>query len=334
MTVLSSEIKLFKPVEVSDLATNGGELGPTQIVSNVANNVFPDVSESQRDAGDISYRKLFVKVENPSQEALQNTFLYLEQVTPGDDMVTIFAGTQEDIQGDITTDGETDTETHYGVGTLDSTIPAGATSIDVLVEDAAAETIFRANDKIRISDIPNLGAAGNEEIRIIDTVSYAGNVATIAFANALANGYSAADTHVSSALPVFDIVAGFSGFSVASAGNGDYNSSNLTLDSVGTVQDQWTVTFTDGTNFDVVGDVTGAVGSGTVSGSFSPSNPDGGDFFTLGSAGWSGTFGSGDTVTFTTTPAAKSFWMKRNVPAGAAAIASNLQRTLIRGESA
>lgn len=334
MTVLSSEIKLFKPAEVSDLASNGGRLSAVQAVTNTANNVFPDVSEAERAAGEVNYRKLFAKVENPSEEALQNTLLYLEQITPGDDMITIFVGTQTDIQSDITADGETDSETHYGVGQLDSTVLAGVTSIDVLVEDAAAETIYRAGDTIRISDIPQLGGAGNEETRTIDSVSFVGNVATINFTGGLANGYSSADTYVSSGLPIGDIVAQFNSFVVTSAGDGAYDDTNLTLDSVGTVEDDWTLTFTDATNFDVVGANEGAVGSGTTGGNFAPNNPDhGAPYFTLGSAGWSGTFQAGDTITFSTVPAARSFWMKRNVPAGSTAIASNLQRTLIRGET-
>ena len=80
MTVLSSEVKFYRSAVVSDSPANGGRMGIAEAVSGVAQAVFPDVPESERTAGSVRYRKLFIKIENPNDEALLNTFLFLDQI--------------------------------------------------------------------------------------------------------------------------------------------------------------------------------------------------------------------------------------------------------------
>ncbi|MCK7579153.1 MAG: hypothetical protein MZV65_27770 [Chromatiales bacterium] len=65
----------------------------------------------------------------------------------------------------------------------------------------------------------------------------------------------------------------------------------------------------------------------------SPSNPNGGTYFTLAAAGWGGTAGTGDTLVFTTVPAGCPLWYRRIVPAGAAAISSDPVSVCVEGET-
>lgn len=332
MTILAAEVKLYQAAEVSDDPTNGGLMGIIESVSNVSENIFPDVPQSERIAGSTKFRKMFVKVENPADETLFNTLIFLNQVTPGDDVITIFttADPQVDTQTDIL-----GSENHFGSGSLNATVLAAVTSIDVLVEDDTIDTVFRVGDTFRISDKATLGGPGNTEFKLIDTVGYVANLATITFLDPLANGYSSSDTFVGSGLPVGDIVGAFDSFVVtSSAGLYDEIGNPVVVDSEGGTNEAWTLTFTSATAYDAVGSVSGAVGSGTVSSDFSPNNPDFSQpYFTLASAGFSGTYVTSDTITFNTVPSAEAVWYKRTVPAGANAIAGNFIDTIINGEN-
>jgi len=326
MTVLDSEIKFYKSATISDAPANGGRMGIVEAVSGVAQNVFPDVPEAERTAGSLKYRKLFVKVENPNDEALLNVFLFLDKITPADDAMRFFAGTQTDTQNDISAPAL------LGVGDLNATVLSGVNVIDVLVEDWAAGDIFRDTDTIRISD------GVNEEIHTINGVpSPAGNIITLTLTSNLANGYNSANTSISSGINIGTIQAAFDTW-VETSSLGTYAEAtpgNVVIDAVGGVEQNWTITFTSATNFDLTGDTLGAVGSGTIAGNFAPNNPDFTQpYFTILSAGWGGTWATSDTITFTTHPAASPVWYERNVPAGSAALASNFIDNVVIGESA
>jgi len=327
MTVLTSEIKFYRSAVVSDSPANGGRLGIAEAVSAVSQAVFPDVPESERTAGSVKYRKLFIKVENPNDEAFLNVFLFLDKVTPADDEMRFFVGTQTDTQNDISG------PTLYGVGDLNATVLAGVNSIAVLVEDWSAGVIFRNGDTIRISD------GTNEEIHTINGApGVAGNIITLTLTNNLANGYNSANTSISSGLNIGTIQADFDTWVETAAGSGTYaegTPGNVVVDAIGGIEQDWTITFTSATNYNLTGNTLGAVGSGTVGGNFAPNNPDfSAPYFTILSAGWGGTWQTGDTITFTTHPAAQPVWYERTVPAGAAALASNFIDSVVIGESA
>lgn len=326
MTVLDSEVKFYKSAVVSDSPANGGRMGIAEAVSGVSQNVFPDVPESERTAGSTKYRKLFLKVENPNDEALLNTFLFLDAITPADDAMRFFAGTQTDTQNDISG------PTLFGVGALQATVLSGVNTIVVTVEDWSHGDIFADGDTIRIAD------GTNEEIHTINGApSPAGNDITLTLDLNLANGYNSSNTTISSGLDIGSIQALFDTW-VETTTSGTYAEAtpgNVVVDAIGGVEDSWTLTFSDATNFSVVGADRGAVGSGTIGGNFAPNNPDfSAPYFTILSAGWGGTWALNETITFDTHPAAEPIWYEREVPAGSAALASNLARNVVIGESA
>lgn len=105
---------------------------------------------------------------------------------------------------------------------------------------------------------------------------------------------------------------------------GQYNTIGyLKLFPIGTVDDTWTLTFSSSTLFTI------ASTAHTVPGTFDktqvcrPSN--GADFFfELNVAGWDGgTWGTGDTLVFSTVSSSKSVWLKEIVVAGIASHAAN-----------
>lgn len=340
MAILDSELKMFKSKEVSDVSTNGGLMDNlAQVTSGVVNNVWPSVFKAERTNGSTKYRKTFLKVANDSDETLFNPQLWLDNVTPADDWVTFFAGTQTDIQGDISS------PTEYGCASLKTNVSSGGGSVVVTVEDSSlASAIFRDGDTIRITnkDTPSSGT-GTEEIHVINGApSVTDDEVTITLTDTLANAYNTDDnaygTRVMSVYEPADVEASYNSFVVTTAGDGDYDDASypVLLDNIGTIAQDITITFTGATTFSASSNISGVtLSGGDTSTNYAPSNPDvSKPYFTLDFNGFSGTWASGDTITFSTVPAAVPIWQKRVVPAGAGSLAGNKTSVVFTGESA
>lgn len=322
MPVTAADIKLYKPAAVNDTGSNGGRMSNTLIASAVKNALFPDVDEAERTSGITRYRKVFIKNENTANLAALSPNIFWENYSPGGDSFTFFPATQINLQSAIT-----GSERLYGVGKLNANVSAGATTITVLTEGVALN-MFRNSDKIRISDRATILAAGNTEFVTINGVpSYAGDIATIVLAApGLANGYLAATTRVGAVHLPADIVATSDSVVVTTAGDGDFNTAlpGLIMNSRGTVEQNWTVTFTSSTAFGVVGDTLGSVGTGSTAADFAPVNaffsqP----YFTIDKDAFTGTWANGDTLTFSTHPACLPYWVREGIPAGTGAQSNN-----------
>lgn len=333
MPVQRTDIVNLRSVTVNDTNLNGGEMGTIQIVDNVSANVFPVVSQAQRIAGNSGqWRKLFVKNKESLGSGLFNTFVYIENPTPAEDMVFLAAGTLTDTQGDLSS------PRLFGCGWLSASVSGGATSITVLVEDGTVQ-IFQVGDKIRISDKANVDAlTGNEEYRTITSVAWAGDVATIGLDTGLDNSYSSVSqaTRVSSLLSLSTLQSSASAPVVTSVG-GTYDNTNFPIlgDNNGSIRQNVTLTFTSSTAFTILGDTLGSLGSGNISGvNCAPNNPSvGAPYWTINASGFGGTFQAGDTITFSVTPSAKGIWLKRVIPVNTPSMAGNRFVLVVEGES-
>jgi hypothetical protein len=325
MPVIGTELKMYKSATVSDTTANGGRMGTTLVSSGVKNNIFPDVPESERTAGSTKYRKVFLKVEDSENLALQNPQIFMSQFTAATDRVIFFAGTQTNTQNEIT-----GSERKYGAGQLAADRSSGQTSLTVNVEDAA-DAIFQNGDFIWISN-------GTIEQKLeVQTVSWNSNQATLTLAsgNTLGGTYLATNTYVASMYQPSDVQTSFDTWGEVGTGTYDETTYPPVLSNVGTVEDTWTLTFTSATNFSVSGANSGLVGTGTVSSSFAPNNPSmSAPYFTLNTLGWGGTWTSGNTVSFKTHPAAVPIWLRRTVPASAASLSLNTFKIRFDGASA
>lgn len=336
MSILLSELLFYKSAVVSDAAANGGRMGElaSLITEAVKNNVWPNVTQAERAAGFTKYRKIFAKVENDDDLTLFDSNLFVETFTPAEGRILAFLGTQRDTQGDLT-----GSERLYGAGQLAADVIVGASSITVNCEDGA-DVCFQDSDLIRISDMPDVNGAGNQEYLRLAAVSgavYVGDQVTLTFDTGVVTAYAylAVDTRVASVIEKGDVKALFDNKAISSAsGTYDEVTYPLILDNIGTIEETWTFTFTSATTFDVIGDTVGSVGSGNITTNFSPIN---GDFtkpyFTLDFNGWGGTWAIGDTFSFQSHPAAVPIWEKYIVPAGAASYSNNTVDVAIDGES-
>ena len=146
--------------------------------------------------------------------------------------------------------------------------------------------------------------------------SWSGYVCTIDLAEPIANDYLASNTYVGFCIPIGDIKPSHSNIVVNSA-NGTFNHSLMTEDNQGTVEDDWTITFTSATEFTCSGANEGSIGTGNITSSFSPINSNTGQpYFTIPPSAWGGAWAPGDNITFKTHPAAAPLWWKEVVPAG------------------
>ncbi len=332
MSIVASELVWRKPAESSDAGTNGGRMSATAITSGVKNNLFPDVPQAERTAGSTKYRKAFIHVANDADLTLIASKVFVLQPTPGDDYVTIFPGTQTDTQSGIGTPAQL-----YGAGKLNADASAGATSIAVLVESWATAPIFANGMTIRISNKASVDdVSGTEEYRTISGApSVSGNVITLTLSEGLTYAYSGTNSYVSSVISVGDVVA--SATTPVVAGGGSYNSGTYPIlaDNIGSIEQNWTVTFSSASQFTIVGDTVGSLGTFNVTSDAAPTNPSfsGKPYFTINRLGWSSPQ-TGTSMTFTTHPAAIPIWYKRVVPAGAASLSGDKVIVGVDGESA
>lgn len=337
MPILDSEI-IWRPAALTSDATpaqNGGRMNKNlTLVSGVKNNLFPDVSQSERTNGAVKYRKAFIHLNSVQTTPLLNARLFIDALTPGGDFVTFVPGTQTDTEDQATGRG-------YGIGTLNAAVSAGATSVQVNCEnntEYATLQPFRVGDVARVSNKPAVGGTGTEDWPTITAVSYGVSFATLTVSPALANAYATNNTLVSSVKEYASVAGGIEGVSKISQG-GTFDSAtagNIVVSNAGGVSDTWTLTFTSLTAFTVSGLLTGAVADiGDISTDYYAYDPlSGYEFFTILAQAFGGNFIAGDSVTFSTSPAAIPVWYRRQIPAGTASLANDFASLAIHGESA
>lgn len=329
MSIIASELKWYKSTVVTNTATNGGKMSNNQIVDGVKNNVFPDVSQAERLVGITRYRKVFAKLTNAADEVLVNPGFHLTKFTPAQDRVELFVGTHVDVEGDIT-----GSEQKYGAGSLTSLITAGDTEIVITLEDPT-QAIFEAT-----GNAIYIGDGTNSEYHTDVAASQVGDQVTLTLDTGVmvANNYAVIDTFVASVIygTLTELEPTASGVTVSSvAGLYDDTTYPVEGSNIGSIEETYTITFTSATEFDCTD--AGAVvrGSGNTSSDFAPTNtvfsvP----FFTLRSAGFSGSFLLGDTLTLTTHPASQAVWCKQTVPAGTNSFSGDNFTIRFGGESA
>lgn len=331
MSIVASELKWYKSQVITNTSTNGGIMSINEVVDGVKNNIFPDVSQAERIAGLIRYRKIFAKLVNAANEVLINPGFHIRDFTPAQDRIEMFVGTNTDVQGDIT-----GSERTYGAGGLTSDVTAGTTVFALTLEDPSQDIFEATGNTVWI------GNDNNSEYHTNVAASKSGDQVTLTLdtGSQLANNYTTAQNTVISSViygtltelkPVIDSVT------ATTASDGDYDDTGTPVEgsNIGAVEDTFTLTFTSSTAFDCAGAIAGDVGSGNTSSDFAPVNTDFAvPFFTLRAAGFTGAWVSGDTLVIPTHPASQGIWCKQTVPAGTDSFSGDNFKLRFGGESA
>jgi hypothetical protein len=328
MPILETDLIIRPGALVSDTtpAQNGGRMATNALASGVKNNLFPDVSLTERTNGGAKFRKVFAHVNRADLVPLQAPKFFLDIPSPGPDMVVMYAGTQTDTQNQVT-------GRPYGVGVLGTVEAAGSSGLAVDFESLEAATLepIRAGDTIRIG-ANTVALGGVEEFATVVSAVYSGASAVVTLSAPLSASYSAG-AFVASIYAPADVLASISG---AGVGPGALGVGGMSVQNKGAIYQTWTLTFSSATDYTVAGDTVGPVaGAGNTSTAFAPNNPaTGSPYFTLAPGAFVfGGFSNGSTVSFTTEPATVPLWLRRKVPAGAGTYSNNRAVIAILGES-
>ena len=339
--MLSTDLKFYKE------KVNGRLSGGTSnlITSGVVQNVWAHVTSAQRTAGYFDYAGFYCKVGDDADGTLIDPELLLDAPTlSATDYIMYFGlGLREAVSSISGYGTGTDSKRKYGSAVLKNSIAAGASTFTVTVKNVAmasgAGVIFVNGDKIKLTSKSTADAlTGNEEVQTISGVpSVSGSDITITTLNPIVNSYTADGVaRCSSLIKPGDLKCTNSApVKTSVAGTVDFSTHPIILDNIGTVEEDWTLTFTDATHFTLTGDDhSGSVATGDRSTDFSPNN---GDFtkpyFTIETGVWGGTWSAGNTVTFTTHPAAYHIGGKRVVPALTASLSNNKATLVFGGEA-
>jgi len=133
MTVAIADIKHRRSAVVTDTPTNGGRLGTTVIVT-ARNNILPRVTQAERTAGITRYRKTFLLNHNAANEVANDFLFYFIINSTSDDRIYFGMGHNNDTQASWVASGAE--YPHWqSAGQLDSDITAGASSVDIVMEN-------------------------------------------------------------------------------------------------------------------------------------------------------------------------------------------------------
>jgi len=197
MPVTQEDIKLVKSEVVSDTDNNGGRMGTILVVSDVKNNVWPDIFQAERLNGVVKYRKLFVHNRATDGSAVVAPKIWLDNVTPAEGYAYIAAGTQTDTQADFILNPVK----IFGCGTLSTDVTVGGTVLVVEIEDEqlmsdSLNSIFRVGDTIRVTDKEVVDAtSGNEDLLPVAQVDYSGSGTSVTIRSKPSNSWQASTSY-------------------------------------------------------------------------------------------------------------------------------------------
>ena len=100
------------------------------------------------------------------------------------------------------------------------------------------------------------------------------------------------------------------------------------------ITERWAIIFTSNTAFEVLGEVSGIIATGTISSDTAPINPQTGQpYFTIPSGGWGTGWVSNNVLRFNTVGAAHAMWIARSIEAGNATETNDQGRVEGRGDA-
>ena len=101
----------------------------------------------------------------------------------------------------------------------------------------------------------------------------------------------------------------------------------------GAIQERWAIIFTDTTNFRIIGEVSGQIGTGSVNTDCAPLNPiTNAPYFVIKKEGWGSGWASGNVLRFNTVAAMYPVWCVRTVKQSEPTILSDNFQIMYRGD--
>jgi len=297
----------FAPATVTNTDSNGGRVSGNELDVNPRGlGNFPTVSPGQLLAGVINFRKVFAKIHDITNPVLVQAIPFLYAPSLSDDTRTFFmAGTQRDTQADI------GAYRRYAAGKLHTAISQTDTVLVVDFEPGSgADNVVQAGDMLVMLD----GETESYD-SIVDSVTWAGDQATITLTAGVLNSFSTDTVVCSTYVNTADVNPGVSDV-VKDFSSSTYDDTTwpVLTNNVGTVEQSLLITITGADTFSCVSDAHGALADGSTLADYAPVNIDNLEpYFTLSASGWGGTQTVGETLSFQTHPAAVPVWIGKVV---------------------
>ena len=170
----------------------------------------------------------------------------------------------------------------------------------------------------------------------------------VTFTKPVTHNYNKADSIVGSALVIGDMQARYTRKFVqptwsnvwedeATGGliSANYNDALYPIDVTnnGTAQERWALVFIDPTNFRIIGETSGQIGTGTVNSDCEPINPvTGAPYFSVKAEGWGAGWASGNVLRFNTIASTYPIWCIRTVKQSEPSQISDQFQIMLRGD--
>lgn len=301
---------MYKSAQVSDDNSNGGLLSPVRALSTVKNNIFPDVTDSDRLLGVTRYRKVFCKVDSSINIPVSDFKVVMSANTPAQDYVVMMKGTQRDVQSDIIANPG---RIHAACKLIDSVV-VGQTQFQVLLEDTNLLDALQTGDTIWLGDYETGEFHEDISVDISDTQV----TITLDSGDQVLNNYNKINSYVCTVMEYGELSTSFDSVVINSvSGHFDASITTVLLDNIGTIEQDWTITMVNTNQFTCSGHTVGHIGMGYIDSTFAPENPDfQKPYFTILDSAWSGSWISNDSVKITTHPITAPIWLKNVVPTG------------------
>lgn len=184
-----------------------------------------------------------------------------------------------------------------------------------------------------------------QDIGLINDVQINGR---IAFTKPVTHNYSAADSIVGSVVVVGDMFSRYTSKFVQGTWNStwadepsgapitpNYNDAlyPIAVTNKGSIQERWAIVFTDTTNFRIIGEVSGQIGTGNVNADCAPINPiTSAPYFVVKKEGWGTGWVSGNVLRFNTIAAMYPLWCIRTVKQSEPTTLSDNFQIMYRGD--
>ena len=170
----------------------------------------------------------------------------------------------------------------------------------------------------------------------------------ITFTKPVTHNYDADDTIIGSALVIGDMQSRYTRQFVQGTWNNawadepvgalisaNYNDSlyPITVTNKGAIQERWALMFTSNTEFRIVGEYSGQIGTGSINVDCFPINPvTASPYFTVKKEGWGSGWASGNVVRFNTIAANYPIWVLRTVKQSEPTVLSDQFQIMLRGD--
>ncbi len=319
MAVIDADVVFRKSLSVSDTpASNGGLFAATNMQSATLANLFPSVSQAERLAGIVRWRKAWIgPLQNTDGAAGVNMLVMHSEPNSGGDIYHIcLPGTPgvADYQTAIQSAPET---SYLGVGWTKGAIGGGVTNVcSMEVKDYTYPGFYPGTFPWHyITD------GTNSEFFCCNSITaVSGETFTLVLSggSTFANTY-AAGAYVSACFTVNgngELYAKVDSFSTDSA-SGTYDTLLCSVNNVGCRFDTYTIeVLTGAVNFYVTGATYTGVGTGQIGTAFTALDSAGLTMFYLTAAFFDGTYSAGEHVYMTTFAAAYPIWVRERVAAG------------------